>query len=107
MDKEDSLKDKTREQFDREISRKEYRKIRARRTKKDSIWYGVGMFGIIGWSVSIPILIGVGLGIWIDSRWPGRFSWTLMLLVSGVILGCLNAWYWIDKERKEIEKRDE
>lgn len=95
-----------REQFDKAVSRKEHRKIIARRTKGDSIWYGLGMFGIIGWSVSIPILIGVGIGIWIDSRLQSRFSWTLMLLVAGLIVGCLNAWYWIDKERKEIEKRD-
>lgn len=96
-----------REQFDKEVSKKERRKIIARRSKKDSIWYGLGMFGIIGWSVSVPILIGVGIGIWIDNRWPSRFSWTLMLLVLGVIVGCLNAWYWVVKERKEIEKRDD
>jgi len=28
-----------------------------------------------------------------------------VLLVLGVIVGCLNAWYWVDKERKEIERR--
>ena len=32
------------------------------------------------------------------------YSWTLMLLGVGVILGCLNAWFWVSKERQIIEK---
>ena len=55
------------------------------------------MFGVVGWSVAIPTLIGVAVGLWIDGRWPSRFSWTLMLLIVGVALGCINAWYWVKK----------
>jgi ATP synthase protein I len=25
-------------------------------------------------------------------------SWTLMLLGAGIVMGCLNAWYWVKKE---------
>jgi len=71
------------------------------------VWFGLGASGIVGWSVAIPTLIGVALGVWIDSKWPGRFSWTLMLLVAGVILGCLNAWYWVTRERRAIERQEE
>ena len=42
------------------------------------------MFGLVGWTVAVPALIGVAIGLWIDSTWPSRFSWTLMLLVFGV-----------------------
>jgi ATP synthase protein I len=42
-----------------------------------------------------------------DSRWPSGISWTLTFLVLGVIVGCLNAWYWVSKERKEIEREGE
>jgi len=55
------------------------------------------MFGVVGWSVAIPTLIGTALGIWIDNNWPSQFSWTLMLLIGGVMVGCLNAWYWVRK----------
>ncbi|MBW1746244.1 MAG: AtpZ/AtpI family protein [Deltaproteobacteria bacterium] len=48
------------------------------------------------------LLIGIALGIWIDLKWPSRYSWTLMLLIIGVILGCLNAWFWITCERKKL-----
>ena len=53
---------------------------------------------MVGWSVAIPSLLGIGLGVWIDTHIQSKYSWTLMLLVIGVALGCLNAWYWISKE---------
>jgi ATP synthase protein I len=91
------------ERFRKEVDAKTRRKIKARRRKSDSIWYGLGMFGTIGWSVAIPTVIGVALGIWIDTRWPGRVSWTITLLFVGVVLGCVNAWYWVKRERESIE----
>lgn len=99
MDKSDSdKKNKAVWQiFHKQVESKADRKIKARREKK-SIWFGLGMFGMVGWSVAIPALIGIALGIWIDTHIPSRYSWTLMLLVFGIILGCFNAWYWIDKE---------
>jgi ATP synthase protein I len=82
------------------VGRKESRKLKARREKGRSLWFGMGMFGLVGWSVAIPTLAGIALGVWVDSRWPGPYSWTLMLLVIGVGLGCLNAWYWIKRESR-------
>ena len=65
----------------------ESRKLKARRERDRTVWFGLGMFGLVGWSVAIPALLGTALGLWIDSRWPSRVSWTLMLLVIGVALG--------------------
>ncbi len=56
------------------------------------------MFGLVGWSVAIPTLIGIAVGVWLDRRWPGQVSWTLTFLIIGVALGCLNAWYWVKQE---------
>ena len=64
------------------------------------------MFGIVGWSVAIPTLIGVAIGVWIDRNWPSQFSWTLMLLIAGVMIGCLNAWYWVRKSGSWNENTD-
>ena len=85
--------------FSHQVQKKVDRKIEARK-KPNNIWVGLRMFGMVGWSVAIPSLIGVGLGIWIDSNIKSQYSWTLMLLVIGVAVGCFNAWYWIDKETK-------
>jgi ATP synthase protein I len=46
--------------------------------------------------------MGTAFGYWIDMSWPSRFSWTLMFLILGVALGCLNAWYWVKKARDSI-----
>ena len=83
------------------VASKEALRLKARREKDHSLWFGLSIFGIVGWSVVVPTLIGIALGIWIDSRWPGRFSWTLMLLFGGLVCGCLNAWYWIDHVSKD------
>jgi ATP synthase protein I len=88
------------QKFAREVQRKEALMIRGRKETGETVWFGLGMFGIIGWSVAIPTLIGVAIGLWIDRTWPSQFSWTLMLLVGGVMLGCLNAWYWVRKSSR-------
>lgn len=84
--------------LERQVAAKEARKVRARRETERSVWFGLGMFGMVGWSIALPTLLGIGLGLWIDARWPSRFSWTLMLMFAGVSLGCLIAWHWIQRE---------
>ena len=85
------------EGFAKRIAMREALKIRARRQGDQTIWFGLGVFGVVGWSVAIPTLAGVALGLWIDRMWPSQFSWALMLLIGGVMLGCLNAWFWVKK----------
>jgi ATP synthase protein I len=82
------------------VGRKESRKEKARREKDRSLWFGLGMFGLVGWSVAIPTLIGIAVGIWVDSTGSSPYSWTLMLLFMGVLVGCLNAWYWVKRESR-------
>lgn len=78
--------------------------MRARQQKDHSVWFGLGMFGLVGWSVAIPTLIGIALGVWIDLKSASQYSWTLMLLIIGIVVGCLNAWFWVSRERKMIEQ---
>ena len=91
----------TEEEFEEDIGEKSHRRIRARRERRRGVWYGIGMFGLVGWSVTIPTLLFLALGVWIDSTCGGRYSWTLMLLVVGIAAGCLNAWYWVKSESSE------
>mgnify|MGYP003573557776 CR=1 FL=1 len=86
------------------VGAKEARKLKARREGDRSVWFGLGMFGMIGWSVAVPALLCIAAGLWIDATWPSRYSWTLMLLFIGVVLGCINAWYWLTRERRLIEQ---
>ena len=87
-----------------QVGAKASRKLKARKSTQ-GVWFGLGMMGLIGWSVAIPTLLGAALGIWLDQYYPGKHPWTLALLVAGLAIGCLNAWHWVAKEDKEI--RDE
>ena len=90
-----------------EVGAKAARKLKARRNAGQGVWFGLGMMGLIGWSVVIPTLLGAALGIWLDERFPGRHAWTLALLMAGLAIGCLNAWHWVAKEDKEIRDEQE
>jgi ATP synthase protein I len=80
------------------IEKKTQRKLTAQQQKRRNVWFGLGMFGLVGWSIAVPTLIGVSLGLWIDRTWPSRVSWTITLLFLGVVLGCVQAWQWIKRE---------
>ena len=90
-----------------EVGAKAARKLKARRNAGQRVWFGLGMMGLIGWSVVIPTLLGAALGIWLDEHYPGTHAWTLALLMAGLAIGCLNAWHWVAKEDKEIRDEQE
>lgn len=90
--------------FTRQVAAQAGRKLKAQRGTKRSVWFGLGMSGLIGWSVTVPTLIGAALGIWVDRNYPSTLSWTLMLLLLGLIIGSLNAWHWVDSEYKGMQE---
>jgi ATP synthase protein I len=95
---------KIRAKFSRQVGTKEDRKLLARREKDRSLWFGLGLLGLVGWSIVVPTLLGLVLGGWIDRTFPSRFSWTLMLMFGGLIMGCLNAWNWVTREQNQIDR---
>lgn len=92
------MKDKPTEKLVEQIGSRARRKQKAREQTERTIWFGFGMFGLVGWSIAIPTILGIVLGVWLDNQWPGKHSWTLTFLFIGVALGCLNAWYWVKQE---------
>lgn len=95
------------EKFSQEIGAQAERKLKAQRNSSRGVWFGLGMMGLIGWSVVVPTLLGAALGIWLDKRHPGSQSWTLTLLVAGLTIGCINAWLWVAKEGKAMQDDQE
>ena len=65
---EKPLKDEPR--LARQVGTKAERKLRAQRHVNRTVWLGLGMMGLIGWSVAIPTLIGAALGLWLDEHYP-------------------------------------
>jgi len=91
----------------RQVGIKAERKLKAQRNVNRTVWLGLGMMGLIGWSVAIPTLLGAVLGLWLDRQYPVSFSWTLTMLIIGLFVGCLNAWHWVAREHKEIQEEQE
>lgn len=91
--------------FEQLVEEKQLRMIQARR-KDSSIWINFTTFGVLGWTVALPTLVGVAIGIWLDKSFPGSYSYTLMLLAGGLIFGCFSGWKWIEGERQKIELED-
>ncbi len=93
--------------FSREVGEKANRMLKAKHENKRSAWAGFGVFGIIGWSVAVPTLAGAAFGNWLDKSHPQTFSWTLSLLIIGIMIGCIIAWNWINKEHKDMYQNRE
>ena len=92
--------------FSEKITKKEKLKLKAQKDKS-GVWFGLGMMGMIGWSVAVPSLLGAAFGIWLDNKYAQSFSWTLTFLLGGMIAGAIIAWYWVSKEDKEMHKKSE
>jgi ATP synthase protein I len=94
-------KKSTEEELLEKIKKESAKKIRSKK-EGNEIMFGLGSFGIVGWSIAIPTILGIAGGAYLDRNYPQGFSWTLTLLFSGVILGSFNAWYWVkDKTRND------
>jgi len=61
------------------------------------------MMGLIGWSVVVPTLLGAALGTWLDKSYSDSHSWTLVFLVAGLCIGCLNVWRWMSKQHHDMQ----
>src|SRR5271155_5086508 len=97
---------KAKPSLSQEVGAQAARKLKARRNAT-GVWFGLGMMGLIGWSVAIPTLLGAALGIWLDKHYAGKHPWTLALLMAGLAIGCLNAWHWVAKEDREMRDEQE
>lgn len=93
--------------FSSQVSDKERRRLKALKSKKKSEWSGLGLFGMVGWSITVPTLLGTALGIYLDKKYQQTFSWTLTFLIIGLAIGCVIAWQWIGNEHKNINDEEE
>lgn len=93
--------------FIRKVNQQADRKLKAQRQAQKHVWQGLGMMGIVGWSVAVPTLLGLALGLWLDNAYPGAYAWTLNFLLLGMIVGCLIAWHWVSKEYTEMNTEED
>lgn len=96
------MPDKLPNSADRMIREVAARQARLERApyNKSNFWASLSILGIVGWSVTIPTILGACLGIWLDRHLPAHFSWAVTLLFAGLIAGCANAWLQIGGKPK-------
>ena len=49
--------------FTEQVAKKEALRRKALRHKDETVWFGLGMMGIVGWAVAIPTLVGIAIGL--------------------------------------------
>ncbi len=106
-DHHDDARDSEQSKLVGQIGAKANRKLKAQRNAHQGVWFGLGMMGLIGWSVVVPTLLGAALGMWLDAHHPGKHAWTLALLMAGLVIGCLNAWHWVASEDQAMRDEQE
>lgn len=89
-----------------DIRRSAERISRARSEPGESPLRGLGAFGIIGWSVTVPAVGGAFLGTWLDRVAPQTFSWPIALILGGLMMGGIIAWNWIERESPKDDSDD-
>lgn len=88
------------------IRRSAKRMQRARNKPGESPLRGFGVFGIVGWSIAVPIVAGAFLGHRLNRVAPQDFSWTIALILGGAVVGVVIAWSWLSKESLDQERQD-
>jgi ATP synthase protein I len=78
-------------EFEKQVAAQERRKLQAQHTPP-RVLSGLAYVGLVGWAVALPTLLGVLLGQFLDSHYPSKRSWTLVLLLAGLCVGCVSAW---------------
>ena len=65
------------------------KKAKAMENRKNrQLYLNAAILGTYGWNISIPVIIGVIIGRWLDNKFPlPPMSWTLNLILIGFIIG--------------------
>ncbi|MHA1550048.1 MAG: AtpZ/AtpI family protein [Alphaproteobacteria bacterium] len=86
------------------IEKKVSRRVRAKKEHNNN-WRMTSFFGLIGFSIVIPLAGLIWLGTYLDKTYPNApVSWTMIGIFVGLIVGGYNAWRWIKAEQTQIKK---
>lgn len=87
------------EELPRIIEEKSRRRQKAQEEGERPIVFGLGMFGVVGWTIAIPTVVGIFVGRWLDAGKTAEssVSWTLTCMFVGLVFGAFGAWHWINK----------
>ncbi|QLZ68016.1 F0F1 ATP synthase subunit [Legionella sp. PC1000] len=71
-------------------------KINKAKKEKSTVLAQTIYLGTLGFVFILPIIAGAYLGVWLDSKLKGfSISWTINLIIIGVIVGAVNVYLLI------------
>jgi len=88
--------DRHKKDFVSEVERRRERREEGKRDR--SFWSSVGAMGMVGWSVSLPMVAGLLLGRWLDARLDSGHVFMLFFMFVGLGAGCLIAWRMVSEK---------
>ena len=88
------------EELPKIVEEKTKRRLKAQEEGERPIFFGLGMFGVVGWTIAIPTVVGIFIGRWLDAgkAESSSVSWTLTCMFVGLVFGAFGAWRWINRE---------
>jgi F0F1-type ATP synthase assembly protein I len=75
---------------------------------KDVFWV-LAVGSQVGLSIALPVIAGLAVGYWIDTRLLGSLPWiTLLLTLIGTAIGPFITYRWvISSVQRRLEKKDQ
>ena len=58
----------------------------------DSLWRSVALLGQVGWTIALSTVVGLGIGLFIDSKLQSSPVATLIGLLLGLAAGIYNVY---------------
>ncbi|MBS1164551.1 MAG: F0F1-ATPase subunit family protein [Proteobacteria bacterium] len=66
-------------------------------TPEPSLGARLGQIGVLGWTIVVPMLIGVAIGRWLDRTLGTGVFFSAPLIMIGAAIGFWSAWKWMHR----------
>lgn len=71
---------------------------RGLQTPEPSLGARLGQIGILGWTILVPILLGLVLGRFLDRSFGSGIFFSAPLIMLGAAFGFWSAWKWMHRQ---------
>jgi ATP synthase protein I len=68
------------------------------RQPEPSLGQRLGQIGVLGWTIVMPMLLGLFAGRWLDRRLHTGIFYSAPLLMLGAVAGGWAAWKWMHRK---------
>ena len=85
----------TRDRLSDAAARAAERRAEGERRPEPSLGARLGQIGVLGWTIILPILIGLVIGRWLDRALGSGIMFAAAFILAGAATGLWAAWRWM------------